>query len=65
MTISLNRNCLAGRRGVIQAVMLLVMLGVMLLDAAPSFAQDLFGEQEMKPPLTEAQKAAGERESIF
>jgi hypothetical protein len=40
-------------------------LAVMLLAAAPSFAQDLFEEQEMKPPLTEEQKAAGERESVF
>ena len=42
------------------------MLILMLLTASPSFAQDLFGEEEpMKPPLTEEQKAAGERESIF
>ena len=40
-------------------------LGVMLLAAAPSFAQDLFREEPMKPPLTDEQKAAGERESIF
>ncbi len=42
-----------------------MVLGMMILSAAPSFAQDLFGEQEMKPPLTEEQQAAGERESIF
>lgn len=41
------------------------MLAMMLLAAAPSFAQDLFEEQAMKPPLTEEQKAAGERESVF
>jgi hypothetical protein len=61
----LNRNCLVTRGGVLQGVMLFATLVVMLLGVTPSFAQDLFGEQEMKPPLTEAQKAAGERESIF
>jgi len=40
-------------------------LAAILLAAAPSFAQDLFSEEPMKPPLTDAQKAAGERESIF
>ena len=47
------------------SALLVQVLGMMLLTAAPSFAQDLFEEQEMKPPLTEEQKAAGERESIF
>lgn len=40
-------------------------LATVLLAATPSFAQDLFEEQAMKPPLTEEQKAAGEKESIF
>jgi hypothetical protein len=53
MTTKLARNQLAA------------LLILMLLAAVPSFSQDLFGEQEMKPPLTEEQKAAGERESIF
>jgi hypothetical protein len=41
-------------------------LATLMLAAAPAPAQDLFSEEEpMKPPLTDEQKAAGERESVF
>ena len=65
MTTKPIRYRLGALPGLLPGLMLATVLGMMLLAATPSYAQDLFGEQEMKPPLTEEQKAAGERESIF